>query len=150
MIITSETASIAKFVIENAVEGTVPYYEEMRADFAVPSVFFPSPVVISGEDTLSSYTLTYSCSLIVFDKNNDLAFANAKRIVEAIRGNKCLIPVVDADGDITGKYIRITQCDISPNDDCAKSIDLKWKISSVYIDDCREKDKSRNIKFKIG
>lgn len=29
MIITSETASIAKFIIENAVEGTVPYYEEM-------------------------------------------------------------------------------------------------------------------------
>ena len=132
MIITSETASIAKFIIENAVEGTVPYYEEMRENFAVPAVFFPSPVVSSSEHTVSSYSFIYSWSVVVFATNDDLAYENALRIAKAIRDNAMLIPVVDSDGQPTDDYIRITKCEINANDSCAKSIDIGWRSTEFY------------------
>lgn len=125
MIITSETASIAKFIIENAVEGTVPYYEEMRENFAVPSVFFPSPVVSSSEHTVSSYSFIYSWSVVVFATNDDLAYENAIRIAKAIRDNAMLIPVVDSDGQPTDDYIRITKCEINANDSYIEAIKSK-------------------------
>lgn len=134
MIVTSETASIAKFIIENAVEGTVPYYEEMRENFAVPSVFFPSPVVSSSEHTVSSYSFIYSWSVVVFATNDDLAYENAIRIAKAIRDNAMLIPVVDSDGQPTDDYIRITKCEINANDSCAKSIDIGWRSTEFYRD----------------
>ena len=118
MIITSETASIARFIIENAVEGTVPYYEEMRENFAVPSVFFPSPVVSSNEHTVSSYSFIYSWSVVVFATNDDLAYENAIRIAKAIRDNA----------------MRITKCEINANDSCAKSIDIGWRSTEFYSD----------------
>lgn len=54
-----EIASIMKYVIDRAGKPA-PYYWEVPAHFAVPSVYFPMPEIDTGGETFLTYYIDLS------------------------------------------------------------------------------------------
>lgn len=85
------------------------YTKEVPENFAVPSMYFPTPFSFDGNDTNQTFMKTYSLSVKLFHKDAQLAFKEAERIADTIRGKRMLVPLINADGSPTGQFIRITK-----------------------------------------
>lgn len=126
-----ETASIIKFVIE-ATGGATPYYHNMPENFAVPSVYFPSPEIISGNDTFSTYSAEYTIFINFFHSSTELAYELALPVLNKINAVRRIIPIFDENGKNTGKFVRITNAELKKADECAYQMQVDWIFRRPY------------------
>ena len=105
--IDQELASIINFVLGAAPVGVVPYYYQMREDFAVPSIFFLPPEFTVEGDTLASYRLEFSWYLPVFAADDADAYSIAHTVANTLMAHRCLVPIIDDEGKPTGKGLRM-------------------------------------------
>lgn len=122
-----EAASIADFVTK-AAGGVMSYYENIPEGFAVPSVYFPKPDVISGGDTFSGYSTEYTIFINFFHSSTELAYELALPVLHKINEARRLIPVIDK----KGKYVRITNTELKKVDECAYQLQIDWTSRHPY------------------
>ncbi len=132
-----EQASIAKFILSavSEVSEVTPYYHEIKKNFKVPSIYFPAdPEVIPTPDALDSYSLLYSWFVNVFQSTTADAFLLAKAALDAIVGQRYLIPLLHKSGAATGKGIRLKDAQIKKVDNGVYQLWLSWNSCKEYDD----------------
>jgi len=128
-----EVASIIKFTLDSA-GHPAPYYNEVKENFAVPSIYFPSPEIDTGGETFSTYRLGYSWFVKVFHKTTEDAYAMALKVLLAIKGARNCVPLIATDGQNTGELLRIKDPAIKKLDSGVYQIEFGWDSRRPYND----------------
>lgn len=131
MLIEQETASIIRYILDNA-DGLTPYYENIPEDFMVPSVYFPAPELITDNETFNTYVIRFTWYIHFFHKTTNEAYQLAFRFVDMLRANKNLIPVVDEKGSFICENIRLKNPTLTIADDGAVLVELGWNSIRPY------------------
>ncbi|MEK4030697.1 phage portal protein [Pseudobacillus sp. FSL P4-0506] len=108
------------------------YTKEVPESFAVPSMYFPPPFALNGNDTLSTFLKTYSLPVKLFHEDSQQANNEAERIADAVNSKKGLIPLVDKTGAVTGEYVRINRAETRIADTGVAIIHLTWDSRYFY------------------
>lgn len=140
-----ETASIIRFVL-NSAGNPFPYYEKIPESFAVPAAYFPTPEIVTGGETFCTYAMEYAWYILFFHKNENEAYALALQALTAIRRKRNLIPLIDTDGNKTGKGIRLKDPDIKVIDNGAAQLHLRWTSRRPYA--CEEATKMQTYQLE--
>lgn len=126
-----EIAGIMRFVLDCA-GNPVPYYHNVPENFAVPSVFFPSPEIEFQPDTLNSYGAVYSMFVKFFHSSTERAYELALPVFHGINAARRDIPLYDISGKLTGESVRINNIQMKKADECAYQIQLDWISRIAY------------------
>lgn len=125
-----EIASAIRFIIDSA-GGPTPYYHNVPQGFLVPSVYFPPPEIVSAGDTLLTYSLEYSWYVKFFHKDTQSAEALAFAALTALQGRKNVVPLIDENGELTGRGFRMMDPVLRPLENAAQ-LTLMWKSPRPY------------------
>lgn len=115
------------------------YTKRLKKNFEVPCMYFPPPISSDSSDTVSTYLTTYSLGIRVFHADSSEAYSLAENIAHSIRSERYLVPVLNPDGTLTGKYIRIKRCDAREIEDGVALLTLTWDSRYKYHRDSYEK-----------
>lgn len=135
-----DIASIIKFTLDKA-GNPAPYYWKVPKSFAVPSVYFPTPEIDTGADTLSTYSMNYVWGIIFFHKTSESAYQRALRVLTAIRARRNMIAVIDIDGNETKEILRINDPKLKSLDNGAVQLEITWTSRRPY--DAEESEKAQ-------
>ncbi|MGE6260872.1 phage portal protein [Heyndrickxia sporothermodurans] len=123
------------------------YDKNVPKEIETPSLYFPEPITFGSNDTLSTFSKTFSLSVKLFHKNSQLAYDEAERIADAIRRNRGLIPLLNLDGSDTNDFIRLKRIEERVTDGFAL-ISLNW--DSRYYYDREEWPSLENFSIDSG
>lgn len=139
--IDQEQASIIYFILTKA-EGTSPSYTTLPRRFKIPAVYFPTPEIESGPDTLATYRLDYTWYVKFFHINGEAANALAQAVLNFIRLERNLIPLLDEDGaQIENEWIRINDPKLELLDDGTAQLIISWRSIRPYENYVNEPEK---------
>ena len=99
-------ASAVGFVVDQDIEGTKAYFDEVPEKFYVPSVYFPITYIEAQKVTLRSFRNTITFDVWVMAGTDWDAEARAAAIRYAIMLNDMAIPILNKDGTPTGKHLK--------------------------------------------
>lgn len=133
MLLEYETASIIKFLLDSA-DNPAPYYSEVKENFIVPCVYFPSPEIDSDGDTLTSFKLRYRWNIKVFHKTTEEAYSIAHAVLTAFKAAHNLVPVIDEEGQETDHFLRIIDPEIKRLDSGVYLVAIQWDSRRPYGD----------------
>lgn len=139
-VLEQDIASIIKFTLDKA-GNPAPYYWKVPKSFAVPSVYFPTPEIDTGGDTLSTYSMNYVWGIIFFHKTSESAYQRALRVLTAIRARRNMIAVIDIDGNETKEILRVNDPKLKPLDNGAVQLEITWTSRRPY--DAEESEKAQ-------
>lgn len=108
------------------------YDKEVPKNFEVPSLYFPIPTIITGNDTNMTYEKTFSMSVKLFHLDPVIANEKAEMIADEISAKKNVVPIVEEDGELTGDFIRLTQLETRPGEEGFTVIVIGWDINYHY------------------
>ncbi|MGE8079026.1 phage portal protein [Peribacillus loiseleuriae] len=108
------------------------YTNEVPENFAVPSLYFPTPFSFDGNDTNKTFMKSYSLPVKLFHKDSQLANNEAERIADTVRSKRSVIPLLNADGTETGDYVRISRIETRISDSGVASIIVNWDSRYHY------------------
>ena len=145
------SASIAKFILDACKEQVTPYYNDLKQNFKVPSVFFPEVENDNAPSDLDSYSMGYSWFINFFHSSTNKAYKAAKNVLDRLVSERYYIPIVDENGKATGGKIRIERAEIKKADDCVYRLWLDWSEIYEYADlsDEHEKMQTYDISCNI-
>jgi len=126
-----EVASVIRYVLD-ATTGLTPYYWQVKEDFVVPSVYFPEPVFTARGDTFNTYALEYDWFIKFFASTNAEALHHAATALNAICADRLLIPLIDEQGERTGKGLRLKDPKLEKVDENAYQLELRWDSHRPY------------------
>lgn len=127
-----ETASIIKFVIENA-ENSYVYYCNVPQNFMIPAVYFPTPEIITGGETFLTYYIDFTWHINFFHKTAQLAFMLGQKVLAAIKQQKNLIPLISENGSvIENRWIRVNDPSVEVIENGAAQLTITWKSCRPY------------------
>ena len=99
-------ASAVRYIIDNDVEGSKAYFDEIPEKFYVPSVYFPVPYVEGQKATLRSFRNTITFDAWVMAGTDWDAETRAAALRDAIMLDGLAIPIIEIDGTATGKALK--------------------------------------------
>jgi hypothetical protein len=109
------------------------YSERIPQNMAIPSMYFPVPIVVSSGDTFSSYRNSYQLFIKSFADTTPQAHSKAHAVAEGIRRSRFIIPTISQTGMPTGEYMRLnTDIQTKELDDGVAQIALKWDSRYPY------------------
>ena len=115
--IDQELASVMHFFLE-AAPGISPLYHAVPEHFIVPAIYFPPPELTMEGDTFATYNTRASWYIQIFHSRDDLAYAMARDMADAIMRARRLVPLRDTRGVVlAGEWLRL-------DDPQVKSLDL--------------------------
>ena len=126
-----EVASAARFII-SALGNVKPYYWEVPASFAVPSVFFPSPEIETAGDTLDTYEMAFTWHVKLFHKTDGEAQNLAQTALVAIKRARNCLPLYNVDGSAVGYCFRVLDPSIKQVERGAWQMELRWDSSRYF------------------
>lgn len=126
-----EIASIIKFVLDNAGNPS-PYYWNVEENFTVPAIYFPTPEIVTGGETFSTYRMEYAWYIKAFHRTSEGAYAMAFDALRAIKGRRNLIPLISETGEKAGGGVRIDDPQLKVLDDGAAQLALTWVSRRPY------------------
>jgi hypothetical protein len=109
------------------------YPDRIPQNMAIPSMYFPVPIVVSSGDTFSSYRNSYQLFIKVFADTTQFAHGKAHLIAEGIRRTRFIIPTICQTGMPTGQHMRLNS-DIQTKalDEGVAQLSLKWDSRYAY------------------
>ncbi len=110
------------------------YSERIPQDMILPNMYFPSPIILSSADTVSTYRNTYQLFVKVFAAKTQQAHQAAHNIAEELRRIRGIIPLIKLDGELTGEYMQINlNIQTKPLDEGVVQLTLKWDSRYLFI-----------------
>lgn len=128
-----ELSSIFEFILK-AADNPLPYYEYVPESFYVPAAYFPVPEIVTYGDTFSTYSAEYSWYVTFFHSSSQEAYILASKALTAIKESRNVIPLLDENGSITGRGIRIKDPELKPIDQCAVRLLIRFISHRPYKD----------------
>lgn len=126
-----EIASIIKYVLDRA-GNPAPYYYEVPQHFLSPAVYFPTPEVTTCGETFSTYGMDYAWYIKIFHKSSHQAYSLGMRVLQAIKGNRNLIPLISENGEETGGGVRLNDPKLKTLDNGVAQLTLEWRSRRPY------------------
>lgn len=126
-----DIASIIKFVSDKAGNPS-PYYWSVPKSFMVPSVFFPTPEIVTGSDTLTTYSMDYVFDVMFFHKTSQMAYQLALQVLTAIRARRNIVAVIDIYGNETREVLRVNDPKLKMLDNGAAQLEITWTSRQPY------------------
>jgi hypothetical protein len=130
-VLEQEIASIIKFT-SDAAGNPAPYYWDVPRSVAVPAVYFPSPDIGTGGDTLATYKMEYDWFIKFFHKTTEDAYALGLKALTALKVCRNLVPLIDTEGKATGRGIRIDDPELKKVDDGAVQLKITFTSRRPY------------------
>lgn len=127
-----EVAAIYYFV--DGVLGVKSYFNEVPEDMIIPCVFYPAPAMDPDSFSVSSFATTFTMYAKVMDINNLSAANKASEILQAVCKNRYKIPMVDENGQRTGKNFRIERLKSEKVDEGVYQLTITWKRYTSYTE----------------
>lgn len=124
-VLEQETASIIRFILDQA-DPITPYYESIPESFFVPAVYFPSPEIAGGNDTLNSYSLTYSWFITFHHSTSEDAFELARRVLSALKGHRNIVSLISEAGLPLKRGLRIESAEVKVIDTGVAQLSLTF------------------------
>lgn len=119
--------------ISKKARAPAPYYYNVPQHFEVPAVYFPSPEIKTGGETLSSYGMDYIWYILFFHKTSREAYALGLEVLTAIREGRNLIPIIAEDGSkIEGSWLRVNDPELIVIDTGAAQLTVSWRSRRPY------------------
>lgn len=140
-----EIASVMRFVLDSA-GGPTPYYDEIPEGFLVPAVYFPPPEISSRSDTLSAYALEYTLYIKFIHNTTPEALALGNAAYFTLLRARNLIPLIDCDGNQTGRGLRTKYASLRKIDTGTFQFDLTWDSRRPYA----EPDYQKFMTYDLG
>lgn len=135
-------ASVASFIMSVVGEkyNATAYYENVKAGFRVPAIYFPLPEELTSKSTLGElYSNDVTVFVQIFAMTNDSAAVIAEDIKTAIIKTKRYIPIIEEDCSETGRYITVNVTKISRIEDSVVQIQLDWVYNQCFAENNCEK-----------
>jgi len=148
MSLDQEIASVINFALISAGNPT-PYYWNVPEGFIVPAMYFPVPEIESSGATLYDYALTYIMFVTVFAKESQDAHELAFLVLNAIKKRRGAIPLIDENGEYTGRIIRLGHPTSKIVEGKLGTVQLMLSWESPRSYHYEEQLKTRNPKFNI-
>ena len=133
LVLEQEVASLIKFILDSA-GNPAPYYNEVKENFVVPSIYFPSPEIDSDGETFNTYRLGYIWRVKLFHKTTEDAYAMALKVLVALKAARNLIPLIGEDGEETGELLRIEDPEAKKLDSGVYQLTINWDSRRPYND----------------
>lgn len=143
-------ASIARYILTAAGENITPYYNDLKAGFKVPAVFFPEFEVGTSREDFDTYAFNNAWYVKFFHSTTENANTLAKRVLAKIVGGRYLVPILNKDGTETGRKIRILRAEIKKADDCVYQLWLDWDESYEYDDLSKQSEKMQTYDISLN
>jgi len=123
------------YILEKA-ENPSPYYDELPEGFVVPSVYFPQPEIDSSGDTLNAYAFNYAWFIKFFALDKPSVYALALLVLASIKRERNRIPLIDEDGNKTGRTFRVDDPSIRAiaESPAAYQLSLSWTSRRPFAD----------------
>ncbi len=131
LVLEQELASIMNFCYENSGKPAV-YYYKMPEDFAVPSLYFPTPEITTIGETFLTYAIDYMWIINCFHTHSELAYALGFDILTSLKVHRNLIPLLDETGKGTGQGLRLNDPSLKVVDTGAAQLTLTWRSRRPY------------------
>lgn len=133
-----EIASAARFILA-AVEDAHPYYWEMKQDFRVPAVYFPTPEVETAGDSVGAYRMSFTWFVKFFAITDDEAHSMAFAAMVALREARNCVPLYEIDGESAGRAFRTKDPQIKAVDRGVWQLTLRWDSPRPFPEEEIEK-----------
>ena len=129
-----EAASVMAFALRTA--GDInPYYWDVPQDFKRPAMYFPQPEIDTGGDTLGTYASEYAWYINVFADTTEEAHGIARRVLTALKRAKNYVPLLNEDGEATGKKLRLKDPGLKRGGVGVAQHTIEWTRRRSYADD---------------
>lgn len=102
-------ASVVRYILDNDVEGSKAYFDEIPDSYYSPSIYFPVPYVEGQQVTLRSYLNTITFVAWFQARTDWEAEARAAKVRDALTLSRLRIPILNKDGTETGQKIAVEQ-----------------------------------------
>ena len=130
-----ELASIAKFMLTGVGNGVSPYYRELPESFRVPAVYFPTPDIATGADTLNTYRADYQWRISFICSDQQDAYRLGQTALTAIKKNRDLVPLLDTTGSQLGKrFFRLKDPELRVGTGNTVFLNLRFTVRKSYTD----------------
>lgn len=133
LVLEQEIASLIKFILDSA-GNPAPYYNEVKENFVVPSIYFPSPEIDSDGETFNTYRLGYDWRIKFFHKTTEDAHAMALTVLTALKGARNCVPLIDYEGNPTNENLRIDDPSIKKLDSGVYQLYVSFDSRRPYND----------------
>lgn len=133
-----EMASVIKFALDKA-HNPSPYYWNVQNNFMVPAMYFPTPEIVTGGETFSTYRMKYLWNIVCFHKTSQKAYALALDVLTAIKRSRNLIPLITETGERATGGVRIDDPQLKMLDDGAAQLSLSWVSRRPYDEETSQK-----------
>ncbi len=130
-VLEQEIASIIRYILD-ASPGVSPYYWKLPQDFLVPAVYFPPPVFTMRGETFLTYALEYDWFIKFAAGRDEDAQALAATALNALSADRRLVPLIDEQGERTGRLLRLKDPELKQADDNAYQLELRWDSRRPY------------------
>lgn len=128
-----EIAAIYYFVA--SLINAQPYFEEVPQDMITPCVFYPTPNPEAYGHSLSAYATEFAMYIKFMDKSTMRAYEMGEKVLQAIMGGRRMIPLVDENGELTGKHYRVNMPKLKKIESGVYQMEVSW---------------TRYTKFEVG
>lgn len=125
------------------------YYWNIPESFRYPAMFFPTPEIATNGDTFRSYASDYSWYIKVFSETTEQAHSIALSVLTALKEARNYVPLVDEEGQPTGKNLRLKDPSLKKLDDGAVELVIEWTSRRPYDRSTAEPLKMQNINIDI-
>lgn len=102
-------ASVVRFILDNDVEGSKAYFDEIPDSYYSPSIYFPVPYVEGQQVTLRSYLNTITFVAWFQARTDWEAEARVAKVRDTLTLSRLRIPILNKDGTETGQKIAVEQ-----------------------------------------
>lgn len=134
MTLEQEVASIIAFVQDSAGHLN-PYYWDVPEDFERPAIYFPQPEITTGGDTLGTYASEYAWYINIFADTTEEAHDIARRVLTALKRARNYVPLLNEDGEATGKKLRLKDPGLKRGDTGVAQLTIEWTSRRSYAED---------------
>lgn len=101
-------ASVIRYIQNKADNNAALYFNDLPEAFAVPSLYFPVARTDTQKVTFDTYLTTLYLDTWFMESTDWLAYADAATVRDSLMMDECKVNLMNKDGTLDGKYIRLT------------------------------------------
>jgi len=125
-----EVAAIYYFV--DRIIAAHPYFEEVPLDLLLPCVFYPAPSSDARVFSVNAYATEFTMYAKFMDHSTLAAYEMGEKVLQEVMKNRRKVPLVDENGDLTGKSFRINTPKLKKIENGVYQMEISWKRHTRY------------------